>query len=84
MTHLLHLAPKGEILPHVDNLDASGGTIVGICLGAERILRLKRKSGQGAGKVSGDGSNELDIVLPNGSVYVQRSVWSATWTGQLG
>ncbi|CAD6566153.1 MAG: hypothetical protein TREMPRED_002281 [Tremellales sp. Tagirdzhanova-0007] len=71
LTHLLHLAPKGEILPHVDNLDASGGIIVGICLGAERILRLKRKSGQGGGKENGDGNKGWDVVLPNGSIYVQ-------------
>ena len=62
LTHVLHLSPEGEILPHVDNLDASGGVIVGICLGAERILRLRKKGG----------AEGWDIRLPNGCAYVQR------------
>jgi alkylated DNA repair protein alkB family protein 7 len=59
-THALHLAPEGAILAHVDNLDASGGTIVGASLGAARILRLDR---DGAG---------FDVLLPSGSVYMQK------------
>lgn len=68
LTHLLHLAPEGEILPHVDNLDASGGMIIGICLGTERILRLTRK---GVDKGDREG---WDILLPNGCLYLQRFV----------
>ena len=30
-THLLHLASDGEILPHVDNLQASGGKLGRFC-----------------------------------------------------
>jgi alkylated DNA repair protein alkB family protein 7 len=62
LTHLLHLAPEGEILPHVDNLDASGGVILGICLGAERVLGMTRKAGE----------EGWEVVLPNGCVYLQR------------
>jgi alkylated DNA repair protein alkB family protein 7 len=60
LTHLLHLAPEGRIDGHVDNLDASGGMIIGICLGASRILRLE-KEGQG-----------WDVLLNNGSLYIQQ------------
>jgi alkylated DNA repair protein alkB family protein 7 len=63
-THLLHLASHGEILPHVDNISASGSWIVGISLGAERTLRM-------------DGPLEerhrtFDVPLPSGSVYLQQ------------
>ncbi|KAI9634459.1 uncharacterized protein MKK02DRAFT_16941 [Dioszegia hungarica] len=61
-THLLHLAPHGAILPHVDNLEASGSVIIGTSLGAERILRLKEKGGE----------EGWDIRLPSGSLYIQR------------
>lgn len=61
-THVLHLSPHGAILPHVDNIDASGGTIVGASLGAARVLRLEHQE---------DGSG-WDVLLPSGSVYVQK------------
>lgn len=61
-THVLHLAPHGAILPHVDNLEASGSVIIGTSLGAERILRLKDK----------EGDDGWDVKLPSGSLYVQR------------
>lgn len=63
-THLLHLASNGRILPHVDNVEASGTWIFGVSLGSERILRMM-----------GPGNNDnFDVVLPSGSVYLQRSV----------
>ncbi|RXK42544.1 hypothetical protein M231_00098 [Tremella mesenterica] len=61
LTHLLHLAPSGQILPHVDNLEASGRLILGLSLGAERILRLQKGLEEG-----------WDVRLPSGSVYVQK------------
>jgi alkylated DNA repair protein alkB homolog 7 len=62
-THILHLASNGEILPHVDNLQASGNWILGVSLGAERIMRME----------STDGSDDsFDVLLPSGSVYLQR------------
>jgi alkylated DNA repair protein alkB family protein 7 len=61
-THLLHLSPKGAILPHVDNLEASGSVILGLSLGAERTMRLKKKDGEGG----------WELRLPSGSVYLQR------------
>ena len=62
-THILHLGTDGEILPHVDNVDASGTWILGISLGAERILRMEHKE---------DPKECFDILLPSGSVYIQR------------
>lgn len=65
-THALHLSPTGRIDPHVDNVDASGSVIIGVSLGAERILRLERK---GAENESGAG---WEVLLKSGSVYVQK------------
>jgi alkylated DNA repair protein alkB homolog 7 len=63
-THLLHLASNGEILPHVDNVSASGSWILGVSLGAERILRM----------IGQDKSESFDTLLPSGSVYIQKYV----------
>lgn len=59
-THLLHLASYGEILPHVDNPSSSGSWILGASLGAERIMRM-----EGSGDI-------FEVVLPSGSLYLQR------------
>ncbi|KAF5391773.1 hypothetical protein D9757_001802 [Collybiopsis confluens] len=61
-THLLHLASDGEILPHVDNVDASGRWILGVSLGSERILRLEKCE---------NSEEAVEIPLPPGSVYLQ-------------
>lgn len=63
ITHALHLAPGGRIDPHVDSLEAMGETIVGVSLGADRVLRLER-----------DGAGIIEVLLKSGSVYVQSSV----------
>lgn len=63
-THLLHLASSGEILPHIDNVSASGAWILGVSLGATRTLRMESR---------GPAESEcLDILLPSGSIYLQR------------
>ncbi|KAG8745119.1 hypothetical protein FRC10_008730 [Ceratobasidium sp. 414] len=41
-THVLHLASTGLILPHVDNVEASGSMIAGVSLGDTRVLRMSR------------------------------------------
>lgn len=33
LMHLLHMSSEGQIFPHVDNIQASGQTIVGVSLG---------------------------------------------------
>lgn len=63
-THVLHLASEGEILPHVDNTSASGTCILGVSLGATRVMRVESVD-------SGHGS--FDVLLPSGSVYIQKS-----------
>ncbi|KAF8894474.1 hypothetical protein BD779DRAFT_1434806 [Infundibulicybe gibba] len=62
-THLLHLASDGEILPHIDNVSASGSWIMGVSLGAERLLRLE----------SIDKTDSFEVLLTPGSIYLQRS-----------
>jgi alkylated DNA repair protein alkB family protein 7 len=63
-THLLHLASHGEILPHIDNIDASGSWILGVSLGAERTMRMQKADNP---KVT------HCLSLHSGSVYLQRS-----------
>jgi len=63
-THLLHLASYGDILPHIDNISASGSWILGVSLGDERVLRMKEVKGNDA---------EFCLKLPSGSIYLQRS-----------
>ncbi|RDB20948.1 Alpha-ketoglutarate-dependent dioxygenase alkB 7, mitochondrial [Hypsizygus marmoreus] len=62
-THLIHLATLGEILPHVDNASASGSWIMGVSLGAERLLQMDGPT---------QDHESLRISLPSGSVYLQR------------
>lgn len=65
--HLLQLGSDGEILPHVDNIEASGSWILGLSLGAPRVLRMENIDDEG---------ETFDVLLPSGSVYVQRCVVS--------
>ncbi|KAJ3564281.1 hypothetical protein NP233_g8397 [Leucocoprinus birnbaumii] len=60
-THLLHLASRGCILPHTDNIDASGSWILGVSIGDQRLLRLESV---------GD-TTAFEVLLPSGSVYLQ-------------
>lgn len=69
LLHLLHLSGEGEIRPHVDNLEASGGTIVSLSLGGERLLRLE-KTDQYGGPGEGE-PDELEVLLEPGMVNVQ-------------
>lgn len=62
-THLLHLSSHGEILPHVDNVSASGTWILGVSLGDERTLRMSGVD---------DKRQEFELSLPSGSVYLQK------------
>ncbi|KAJ7184269.1 hypothetical protein C8R46DRAFT_883173 [Mycena filopes] len=73
-THLLHLASTGEIHPHVDNLSASGTWILGVSLGSERLLHLE---GQDAD------TDSFDVLLPSGSVYIQRRVAGTSHTATI-
>ncbi|KIM32343.1 hypothetical protein M408DRAFT_326942 [Serendipita vermifera MAFF 305830] len=57
---VLHLASEGEILPHVDNVDASGSVIMGVSLGSGRVLRLEDDHGR-----------RWDQLLEPGSCYIQ-------------
>lgn len=61
-THLLHLSSVGEILEHVDNIEASGTWILGVSLGAARILRMESTSNP---------EESFEVLLPSGSVYLQ-------------
>lgn len=61
-THLLHLATRGYIMPHIDNIHASGTWILGVSLGNERLLRLE----------SVGVNPSFELPLPSGSVYIQR------------
>jgi len=64
LLHLLHLSSHGKIDPHVDHLEASGSTILGLSLGSTRVMRL--------GHHSAPIHSHLKVLLPPGSVYLQR------------
>lgn len=70
LSHILHLSAKGYILPHVDNVEASAGTIAGISLGVERELVLRRNNENTTARPR----QEIRLRLPPGSAYVQRCV----------
>ena len=63
LTHLLQLSSTGYILPHTDNIEASAGRILGVCLGAERELVLTHPERDG---------DEIRVRLPPGCAYMQR------------
>ncbi|KAF9648077.1 hypothetical protein BDM02DRAFT_3116017 [Thelephora ganbajun] len=69
--HVLHLASDGEIHPHVDHLGAFGSWIVGVSLGADRILRLEKEIS--------DRTLVHNMILPSGSVYVQKDSIRYEW-----
>ena len=62
-THLLHLASDGEVLPHIDNVEASGSFILGVSLGANRIMHMEAVD---------NAEDSFDVLLESGSVYIQR------------
>ncbi|KAG8786378.1 hypothetical protein FRC15_011541 [Serendipita sp. 397] len=69
--HVLHLSSRGEILPHIDNVDASGSIILGVSLGSARVLRLESVGHQ----TTEDGLPlYYELLLEPGSCYIQRLV----------
>lgn len=72
MLHLLHLSGEGEIRPHVDNIEASGGTIVSLSLGGSRVLRFE-KTDQHGGPGEGE-PDKLEVLLEPGMVNIQTCV----------
>ncbi|CAE6446605.1 unnamed protein product [Rhizoctonia solani] len=75
-THILHLASTGVILPHVDNIEASGSVIAGISLGDTRILRLSQSTTNSEG-------TSFDVLLESGSVYIQRDSVRYKWKHEI-
>lgn len=65
LSHLLHLSSAGYILPHVDNIEASAGSILGLCLGSERYLVLTSTE-------AGHEEKSIRVRLPPGCAYLQR------------
>ncbi|KAH6918720.1 hypothetical protein BKA70DRAFT_1176270 [Coprinopsis sp. MPI-PUGE-AT-0042] len=72
-THILHLASYGDILPHVDNLEASGSFIMGVSLGDERVLHMESP------QIESHSPEPFDLLLPSGSVYLQRDTARYTY-----
>lgn len=68
LSHLLHLSSTGYILPHVDNIEASAGTILGLCLGSERHLVLTSTE-------AGCEEHKIRVRLPPGCAYIQRCAY---------
>lgn len=62
--HLLHLSSRGQIYPHVDNLEASGDTIIGLSLGGSRLMKFAPNVG-----IEGEA---FEMEVEKGSVYIQK------------
>ncbi|CEL55311.1 Alpha-ketoglutarate-dependent dioxygenase alkB homolog 7 OS=Mus musculus GN=Alkbh7 PE=2 SV=1 [Rhizoctonia solani AG-1 IB] len=75
-THILHLASTGVILPHIDNIEASGSVIAGVSLGDTRVLRLTQST-------VGSESLSFDVLLESGSVYIQRDDVRYKWKHEI-
>ncbi|CAE7133510.1 unnamed protein product [Rhizoctonia solani] len=75
-THILHLASTGEILPHVDNVEASGSVIAGVSLGNTRVLRLSQS-------ITSSEDASFDVLLESGSVYIQRDNVRYKWKHEI-
>lgn len=59
--HILQLAADGEILPHIDNIAASGKIICGLCLESPRICHF-----------ASDKYGEFMVMLPPKTLYIQQ------------
>ncbi|GAA6063527.1 hypothetical protein JCM10212_006700 [Sporobolomyces blumeae] len=84
--HLLHLASNGRILPHVDNVEAFGHTIVGVSLGrGERVMRFKQVSDPSGPDAAAypQGPSEFEIVVAGGSAYVQKEPLRTHYTHEV-
>ncbi|CAE6480758.1 unnamed protein product [Rhizoctonia solani] len=75
-THVLHLASTGAILPHVDNIEASGSVIAGVSLGNTRVLRLTQSTTDSI-------EASFDVLLESGSVYIQRDNIRYKWKHEI-
>ncbi|KZO98653.1 hypothetical protein CALVIDRAFT_512091 [Calocera viscosa TUFC12733] len=64
--HALHLSERGYIEGHVDNLEASGNMIMGVSLGAERILKMTG--------VDEEKGRCFQCLLRSGDVYITKGV----------
>jgi alkylated DNA repair protein alkB family protein 7 len=71
-THLLHLGTSGAIDPHVDHIDASGSVIMGVSLGAPRIMRMTRRNKERTCAEGAHVPDAFEVLLLPGSVYIQR------------
>ena len=73
-THLLHLGTAGAIDPHVDSIDASGSMIMGVSLGAPRIMRMARRTRNEERNCTKNihTADAFEVLLLPGSVYIQR------------
>lgn len=80
--HALQLGTTGEILPHVDNLEASGGmdlvaSVLELCLLTLSIVGTILGISLGSPRVlrlqhaSGSDDQHIDVLLESGSIYVQ-------------
>lgn len=89
--HLLHLAGQGFIKSHIDSLEASGSTIIGISLGSDRLIRFKNTlpssfpspSSSSSSEEKEVESNEFELLLEKGSVYIQTGPLRRTWTHEM-
>jgi hypothetical protein len=72
--HILDLDKDGCIKPHVDNVEYSGGVIVGLCLMSERVLQLTRVDKP---------DHTFSVYLPPRALYIQKERVRYDYTHQI-
>ncbi|KAI9105943.1 hypothetical protein DFS34DRAFT_37238 [Phlyctochytrium arcticum] len=72
--HVLDLKAGGEIRAHVDNLQASGSIITGVCLVSDAVAVFRHKD---------DANQYFKALLPAGCVYIQRDALRYSYTHEF-
>jgi hypothetical protein len=85
LTHLLHLASSGHIKHHVDNIEASGQTLLGACLGSSRVIELvHEKEGVGFRALLEPGTVCASFAFAKSSLTLQQTCKRARCGTTLG
>ncbi|KAI8816077.1 uncharacterized protein EV422DRAFT_572138 [Fimicolochytrium jonesii] len=72
--HILELAENGEIRAHVDNVEASGSIVTGLCLLSPAVMIFRKVS---------DSSTSFTALMEPGTLYVQRDALRYDYTHEI-
>jgi alkylated DNA repair dioxygenase AlkB len=61
----------------------TGGSVVGISLGAERVMRFRAKQEVNREKASSNGKKYLDMPMPDGCLFIMRGKFQKEFTHEI-